>query len=241
MSDDAQIAWLEDGAPYSRRFGDRYFSRAGGRAEKREVFLRGNGLPARWAGRREFGVAELGFGAGLNFLETLALWRKAAPPGAHLAYAAFELYPLSGAEMARALAPWKELEELAAGLPGQWPPAPGRKMVFGNVTLELVTGDARVQVPRWRGMADCWYFDGFSPAKNPQMWEEGLLRAAFARTSPGGTFSTYSAAGLVRRNLQKAGFVVRRVAGFGGKRERLEGERPISGRAISSGIGCDTD
>src|ERR1700722_20797535 len=62
-----------DGVPRSRRFGDVYFSREGGLAESRAVFLAGCGLPQRWAGRRRFVVAELGFGTGLNILALLEL------------------------------------------------------------------------------------------------------------------------------------------------------------------------
>ena len=84
--------------------------------------------------------------------------------------------------------------------------------------VEVIEGDARDTLPRWDGMADAWYLDGFSPAKNPELWEAGLLRAVGAHTAPGGTFATYSAAGAVRRALEAAGFTVERRPGFGRKR-----------------------
>ena len=45
-----RIDWLDDGTPYSPRFGDRYHSEQGGIAQAREVFLHGCGLPQAWAG-----------------------------------------------------------------------------------------------------------------------------------------------------------------------------------------------
>ena len=42
------LDWLDDGTPYSPRFGDRYHSEQGGLAQAREVFLHGCGLPAAW-------------------------------------------------------------------------------------------------------------------------------------------------------------------------------------------------
>ena len=72
----ARVRFLEGGVPYSEIFEDIYFSPEGGLAETRYVFIDGNGLPARFAGRSRFVVGELGFGTGLNFLATLHEWRE---------------------------------------------------------------------------------------------------------------------------------------------------------------------
>src|SRR5580693_7528948 len=97
-----------DGLPRSRRYGDVYFSREGGLAESRAVFLAGCGLPERWAGRRRFTVGELGFGTGLNVLALLEQWRTQRPPGAHLSIFSVEAEPLSAEEARRALGAWPE-------------------------------------------------------------------------------------------------------------------------------------
>ena len=52
------------------------------------------------------------------------------------------------------------------------------------------------------------------------------MKIVCEHTAQDGTFSTYTAAGWVRRNLEAAGFAVRRVPGFGRKRERLQGIKP---------------
>jgi tRNA U34 5-methylaminomethyl-2-thiouridine-forming methyltransferase MnmC len=57
------------------------------------------------------------------------------------------------------------------------------------------------------------------------MWSEELMRLVFEKTTPGGSFATYAAAGFVRRNLQAAGFAVEKRKGFAGKREMLRGDR----------------
>ena len=44
------------------------------------------------------------------------------------------------------------------------------------------------------------------------------IRDSYRCTANGGTLSTYSAAGYVRRNLSLAGFQVERISGFGRKR-----------------------
>lgn len=215
--------------PYSETFGDFYYSRADGRAECRHVFLGGNGLPARFDRSPRFVIGELGFGTGLNFLETWAAWEDAAPEGAVLAFHSFELHPLDRACMMRALSAWPELGERARALAAAWPDHPE-----GNIVRRFAAGAAQVELtvhcgPAERTLAGCditadaWYLDGFAPSRNPQMWSAELMRAVAAHTAAGGTFATYSAAGWVRRNLSDAGFDVEKRPGHAGKRDMSKG------------------
>lgn len=218
------LNWLENDIPVSTRFGDSYFSIADGREETREVFISGNGLPERWQKEKTFTIAELGFGTGLNFLETLQQWRQSCPEGHFLHFVSFERFPVETSDIFRTLKRWDDLLPLTEELCRNWPPKPGKNMVeFGTAKLHLFHGDARQSLKEWDGFADAWYLDGFNPAKNPELWEEDLMQDVYAHTSDRGTFSTYTAAGWVRRNLQAAGFEVKKVPGFGHKKERLEG------------------
>ena len=96
---------------------------------------------------------------------------------------------------------------------------------MGQVDAEILIGDARDLLPGWDGAADAWFLDGFSPAKNPELWGEALMGEVGAHTAPGGTFATYSAAGHVRRALGAAGFAVTRAPGYAGKRHMSRGTR----------------
>ena len=87
------IDWLDDGTPCSPRFGDRYHSEGGGLAQAREVFLHGCGLPAAWAGQRQWCVLETGFGLGLNFLVTWAAWRADPQRCQMLHFVSLEAWP----------------------------------------------------------------------------------------------------------------------------------------------------
>ena len=97
---------------------------------------------------------------------------------------------------------------------------------FAEAELSIAIGDANEVLPTWQGRADAWYLDGFSPAKNPDLWGTELMGQVFVHTNPGGTFATFTAAGWVRRNLADAGFIVEKAPGFGRKRECLRGQRP---------------
>ncbi|MBM3604074.1 MAG: tRNA (5-methylaminomethyl-2-thiouridine)(34)-methyltransferase MnmD [Alphaproteobacteria bacterium] len=214
--DEPSLDWREGGVPVSTVFDDPYFSLGGGLAETRHVFLDGNDLPARLV--PGFHVAELGFGTGLN---ALALAQIAQVP---VRMTSFEAYPMSAAQLAQAHASFPELAGLAAQLRAGW----GRPVIqVGQVSLTLVLGDVRQTLPLWTGRADAWFLDGFSPAKNPQMWAEDLMRQVGAHTVPEGSFATYTAAGHVRRALSGAGFDVSRRSGFGTKRHMSVGRLKV--------------
>jgi tRNA U34 5-methylaminomethyl-2-thiouridine-forming methyltransferase MnmC len=211
--------WTADGVPVSRRFDDPYYSLAGGLAETRHVFLTGNDLPARLA--PGFRIAELGFGTGLNLIATVIAWRASGIQG-RLSYTSFEAFPLAAPDMARAHAAFPETGSVSAEIMPFW--AQGvTEFTLGTVDVRVVTGDAQQTLPGWGGQADAWYLDGFSPAKNPDLWSPAILSDMATHTAPGGTFATYTAAGHVRRGLQAAGFQVCRVPGFGRKRHMTRG------------------
>lgn len=211
------LDWRDDVIPVSRQFDDPYFSLAGGLDETRHVFLAGNHLPQRFCDG--FRIAELGFGTGLNLLATLQAHHG---PG-HLTYTSFEAFPMPADDMARALQAFPELAEIAGPMLRQW--ATGATVLqFPNLTAHILVGDARDRLPAWDGRADAWYLDGFSPAKNPELWSQDLLHQVACHTAPGGSFATYTAAGHVRRALAEAGFTVTRIPGFGRKRHMTVGQ-----------------
>lgn len=216
----ADVVWRPGNVPVSTQFDDPYFSLDNGLAETRHVFLQGNDLPDRF--RDGFHVAELGFGTGLNFLTTVQAWCAQKCAGT-LFFTSFEAYPMARADMARALSAFDGFGALAPALLKAWRAEGGQFEILPGVILSVVLGDAQETVTAWTQKADAWYLDGFSPAKNPTLWTEGLMRDVALHTVTGGTFATYTAAGFVRRNLTNAGFHVERVAGFGRKRHMTRG------------------
>ena len=70
----ANIDFASKSVPEATDFEDIYFSTDGGSEETRVIFHKACGLPERWTNTNYFAIGELGFGTGLNFLETLQLW-----------------------------------------------------------------------------------------------------------------------------------------------------------------------
>ena len=213
----ADLDWRDGIIPVSRRFDDPYFSLNNGLAETRHVFLAGNDLPARFC--NGFHVAELGFGTGLNLLATLLAFE-----GQRLHYTSFEGWPMTAHDMARALAAFPEAAAVAGPLLDQWATG-ARRFQLGTVEVQVIIGDVQTTLAEWPGQADAWYLDGFSPAKNPEMWSPEVMAEVGRHTASGGTFATYTAAGHVRASLTAAGFQVERVAGHGTKRHMTRGRK----------------
>jgi tRNA 5-methylaminomethyl-2-thiouridine biosynthesis bifunctional protein len=229
MTPQHKLAW-QDGQPFSTEFGDVYFSRDSGLEETRHVFIANNSLPERFAALAPeglFTIGETGFGTGLNFLCTWQSFVRHAPAGARLSFVSVEKFPLDESDLAQALALWPELEREAAELCTAYrrPTSGWHRLVFegGRISLTLIIGDAMESLPQCDARIDAWFLDGFSPARNPQMWDQALFDSMARLSAPGATFATFTSAGFVRRGLQAAGFDVEKTAGYGSKREMCRG------------------
>ncbi|MDD2699804.1 MAG: bifunctional tRNA (5-methylaminomethyl-2-thiouridine)(34)-methyltransferase MnmD/FAD-dependent 5-carboxymethylaminomethyl-2-thiouridine(34) oxidoreductase MnmC [Sideroxydans sp.] len=222
----------KDGQPFSSRYGDVYFSTESGLEETRHVFLQGNDLAHRFAMLRageSFCIGETGFGTGLNFLCAWRLFEQTAPPGANLDFFSTEKFPIDDDELGAALALWPEFAAEARMLLAAWHrrvPGWNRwQFAAGRIRLTVAMEDVAQALPQLpSACVDAWFLDGFSPAKNPEMWSDSLLAAIARASHEGTTLATYTSAGWVRRGLQAVGFEVKRVPGYGRKRQMSSGQ-----------------
>ncbi|MEX5543003.1 bifunctional tRNA (5-methylaminomethyl-2-thiouridine)(34)-methyltransferase MnmD/FAD-dependent 5-carboxymethylaminomethyl-2-thiouridine(34) oxidoreductase MnmC [Pseudomonas poae] len=227
----AQLDWDDQGRPHSRVFDDVYFSDQSGLEETRYVFLEQNRLQERFAALPAGGrlvIGETGFGTGLNFLCAWQLFEQHAVAGARLHFVSVEKYPLSHADLQRALALWPQLAPFAEQLLAHYVAIHQgfQRLVLdnGRVTLTLLIGDALEQLPQLDAQIDAWFLDGFAPAKNPDMWTAELFAELARLAAPGSTISTFTSTGWVRRLINAAGFKMKRTPGIGHKWEILRGE-----------------
>lgn len=226
-----ELEWTPAGDPKSVEFDDGYFSPAGGDEESWYVFIEGSDLVSACADENTdvLRIAELGFGTGLNFLITWACFLKHAPPSKRLLYWSVDKHPLRQVDLERALKRWPRLRPLSDALIRSYPIAyPGlhrRLFDHGRICLDIAWADARDALEELEYAApesiDIWYLDGFTPARNGDMWQPDLYQR-IARTSKlGGRLATYTTAGHVRRGLMETGYSVSKRPGFGTKRECL--------------------
>jgi len=222
----ADLDWSSE-APLSTKFDDIYFSIDNGLAETNHVFLDSNQLSDRFKTTASFTIAETGFGTGLNFLAAWQLFNEQAQDTARLHFISVEKYPITPDDLTRALALCPELNAFSEQLIAQYPNSvPGfHRLSFdnGRVSLTLMLSDATECYSQLDAEVDAWVIDGFSPAKNPDMWSPALFQQVARLSKPGTTFATFTAAGIVKRGLRGVGVQVRRTDGFGPKWDMLSG------------------
>jgi tRNA 5-methylaminomethyl-2-thiouridine biosynthesis bifunctional protein len=210
----------------SAHYDDVYFSAQDGLAESRHVFLDGNNLPSAWQGKSAFIIAETGFGTGLNFLAVWKLFLETAAPDQSLYFISYEKHPLESGQIREALQNWQDdIGQQLEAMLVHYKPETIRINPHPQITLDLRIGDINDELPKQSEVVDCWFLDGFRPATNPDMWSEIVMSNIGRCTQAGGSFATFTVAGFVRRGLKEAGFDVRKVKGFGTKREMLVGAK----------------
>ena len=118
---------------------------------------------------------------------------------------------------------------LAARLLAAWPPlTPGwhtlhlDHIVNANgheqsLTLLLGLGDVAELLPGLQASVDAFYLDGFTPARNPQMWHGPMLSRINRLAASDATAATWSSARVVREALTQAQFEVKKRPGDNGK------------------------
>ncbi len=221
---------------FSEKFQDIYFQE-NALEESKYVFIDGNQLIQRFQKQKNLSICELGFGTGLNFLLTFKAFIEYQQNG-FLYYHSIEKYPLNIFEIQKALKPFKEFESekehLLKILKKIYYPSIGIQSfyVHPRIRLTIYFDDVLVSLKKIDYCSfDVWYLDGFAPSKNPEMWQQEVF-LEMARLSHSETsFATYTSAGWVRRNLEKAGFIVQKIKGFGRKKHMLIGR--FSGNSIS--------
>lgn len=245
------LKWNENGQPYSTEYEDIYFSKHSGLDETEHVFIEGNRLRQRFAElkisgqNRNFTIVETGFGTGLNFLYSCSIWesigKRDDSDRTCLHFVSVEKAPLSTGQLRRAFQQWPALKVYQERLLECYPErlrgvhrvhfspkaGTGSPQSHIDIQLTLLFGDAVEMLPQLVGNiafgVDAWFLDGFAPARNPDLWSPELFHEISRLSAPHATFSTYTAAGHVRRGLAEVGFEVEKLPGFGSKREMCRG------------------
>lgn len=226
----AEIEIKKTGDIFSPVFNDIYFSPAGGYMESLHVFLEPNNIPQRFCNKKKTNIFEAGFGTGLNFLITWKLFNQFAPKNACFEFTSFESFPIKQDHMEKAHSYFHLLRyesdtflkkycstDLKPGL---------NQFLFKDkrVKLNLIVDDIKNCRNYPMDISyDAWFLDGFNPKENPQMWTDSFFDFMGEKSLKNASFSTFSAAGFIKRGLKEKGFLVEKIKGFNRKREMTRG------------------
>ena len=223
----------------NRHFDDRYFDVVNALDEAQQIHFRHNNLLERVTVSAKEGVpfviGETGFGPGRIVVALMEFLESSTLKNVTIEYNSVELYPLSPERMfgilnvfseragGYVLSLVEEYSKIDITEPG-W-----HKMKieqpFGEIFLNLWTGEALEMVQALENQCDVWFLDGHGPKKNPDIWRPELLMEIGKKTKVGGSCTTFTVAGSVKSALAAAGFSVSKLPGCGGKKEVLRGTK----------------
>jgi len=223
---------LKNNTLFSEEFDDLYSSAKGAVAECNHVFIKGNNLKERFENLGEnskFYIGEIGFGIGINFLTTCKSWLDHTKQNQVLEFYSFDKYLFRLSDFKTLNVSCPDLKEYISELERNYPRniqgAQKISLFGGRIILNLIIGeiDNTQEYIKLMDKVDAWYFDGFSPSKNPDLWSIKLFKCIHKSCHENTTFSTYTSSGLVKNNLTESGFNHSRAMGFSDKRHMLKG------------------
>ena len=223
---------LKNNTLFSEEFDDLYSSAKGAVAECNHVFIKGNNLNERFENLRDnskFYIGEIGFGIGINFLTTCKSWLNNTKQNQVLEFYSFDKYLFRLSDFKKLNISCPDLKEYISELERNYPRniqgAQKISLFGGRIILNLIIGeiDNTQEYIKLMDKVDAWYFDGFSPSKNPDLWSIKLFKCIHKSCHENTTFSTYTSSGLVKNNLTESGFNHSRAMGFSDKRHMLKG------------------
>jgi tRNA U34 5-methylaminomethyl-2-thiouridine-forming methyltransferase MnmC len=221
----------------NEHFDDRYFDVVNALDEAQQIHFINNNLIERISKSIDSGdhiiIGETGFGAGRTVVALMEYLKINNLSDVYIKYYSVELYPITPERMNSILSGFnnrvaKEIDTLIKAYENIDTQVPGWHIAkisqpFGAIELNLWIGEALEMVQALEKPCDLWFLDGHGPKKNPSMWRHELLMAIGDKTKAGGTCSSFTVAGAVRRSLKEAGFTINKLPGCGGKNLVLQG------------------
>lgn len=189
---------------YSEQYGENCHSTAGALGETKRYFLEETKLREFTQANAEVSIFEVGWGLGLNFIETLKICKDI-----QLNYISTEID-----------------ENLIIWAQQNYPELAGLKKIntyqylleTQGLKLKIYLGNAAKMNYSFNQNFDFIFQDAFSPKKCPELWTHQWFEFLYKITKKGGVLVTYSASHSVLRNLNDSNWQTLKIKGFGHKR-----------------------
>ncbi len=197
-----------------------YHSIHGAIQESQHVFIEsGLNYFIRNSQQKAISILEVGFGTALNSLLTALVADKLK---LKIEYETVEAFPLPVEIIAQLDYPEKlnsvDARTIFNNLhQSKWNNLQIISSNFNLLKRELKIQEAEFEMEKF----DLIYFDAFAPSKQPEMWEQSILKKVTEAMKPQAVFVTYSAKGQLKRDLVSLGLLVEKIPGPQGKREMI--------------------
>ncbi len=195
---------------------EHYHSTFGAVNESRHIFINA-GFNYFKNITEQINILELGFGTGLNAFLTLFEARKNKQK---VNYTAIEPYPLDKDIFPKLnyfdFIKDKNAEKIFLRLhQNNWNKHAEISKDFFLLKINSKIEDVILESDKYHLV----YFDAFAPEVQPELWTEQIFQKVYNSMRNNGVLVTYSAKGMVKRNMISAGLEVEKLPGPKGKRE----------------------
>ncbi len=194
-----------------------YHSRHGALQESLHVFIEAGLRPAMQS-NQSLSIFEFGFGTGLNAWLTAI---ESASNNFPIYYETIEAFPVEEALWRMLNFGTLKYNHADAGLLTKLHEAPWETFTEIHPFFQIKKLHCSFVEYQPSSLFDLIYFDAFSPNAQPELWTVAVFEKLYGMMNEGGLLTTYCSKSYVRRNMQAAGFVVKKLAGPPGKREML--------------------
>ncbi len=215
-----KIIDTEDGSKtiYISELNETYHSKYGAINEAKHVYI-DNGI--KRIEKSNITVCEIGFGTGLNALQTLIY---AINNNLIINYITYDKFPLeqditSNLNYGKLCGYQAEFEQINSV---SWNTAHNISENFMLTKKQTDILDKNIEFPT---NFDIIYFDAFAPSKQPEMWNAQLFKKLYLSLSDKGILVSYASAGVVKQALRTAGFKIKRLPGPKGKFHMIAAEK----------------
>lgn len=212
-----EVILTDDGSTTIKIHGweETYHSKYGAIQEAYHVFIK-NGL-SRFNGQ-PVSILEIGFGTGLNAFITYLNSEKLSQ---QINYVGVEAFPisqeeLSGLNYVDVLNAEAERAVFDAMHNCDWETKTSLSSLF-----TLTKTATHFQDIAFQNKFDIIYFDAFGYGVQPELWSEEIFALMYSALKKSGLLITYAARSIIKRNMQSAGFTVKKLEGPPGKREMM--------------------
>lgn len=219
------------------QFGETYHSRNGAYTEAMHIYIK-NGLEQLFAttSAQHINIFDVGLGTALNCILAYT-WqqqlRQAGLPHPRITYHGIEKYPIPLSEIEQFnyhtiiaqhtdFSPDRLTETFRLMHSCLWEED---VQISEDFTLNKNCADIMAIGPEYyrEDTPSVIFYDTFSPATQPELWNEAIFRNIATGCPKGSLLVTYCCKGTVKQALRNAGFTLERLPGPPGKRHILRG------------------
>ena len=214
------IETTKDGSKtlFSPKFQEHYHSISGAKLESEHVFIN---MGLNYIQKKEITIFELGFGTGLNAILT---YIEAKRKNLKINYLAIEKYPVE-IETALKLNYHLLSNNIQSSEFKKFHTIEWNKKYNFNEYFSLTKIKNNFLKYNFENKIDLFYFDAFSYNSQPELWSENIFTKIYKAMNFDGILTTYASKGIIKQNLKKAGFSIKRLKGAAGKWHMLRAKK----------------